>query len=679
MKDGFIRVAALSPEIRVADCAFNAERICELMDEAVQEHAKILVFPELCITGYTCGDLFWQETLLTGAVQALRQVICHSAGKDALIFVGLPWERNGKLYNVAAVLSDGELLGFVPKRHLPNYNEFYEARHFTPGNENVVFENFDGKAIPFGMNLLFTCDALQGLCVAAEICEDLWAPNPPSTAHAMAGANVIVNLSASDEVVGKSLYRRSLVEGQSARLLCGYIYASAGEGESTQDLVYGGQRLLAENGHVLAESSHFGEPFYSSGSVRSGIICTEFDIGRLRAERRRMTTFASADCANAEECSISLPARQSGESRLPEISAGIQQTQMGTYFRVPFHLKKEETPLTRAFNPMPFVPDGAKDRSQRCEEILMIQAQGLKKRMKHTGAKSLVVGISGGLDSTLALLVMTRACDLLGLPRETMTAVTMPGFGTTDRTYHNSCSLTKNLGAQLLEVDIRDAVNIHFRDIGQDPSMHDVTYENGQARERTQILMDLANKTGGMVVGTGDMSELALGWATYNGDHMSMYGVNCSVPKTLVRHLVRYYADTCGDEKVSSILYDVLDTPVSPELLPPENGQISQKTEDIVGPYELHDFFLYYLLRFGYPPAKLYRIARLAFADVYNDRTILKWMKTFYRRFFAQQFKRSCIPDGPKVGSVALSPRGDLRMPSDACVRLWMEELEAIR
>ncbi|MCD7735698.1 MAG: NAD(+) synthase [Lachnospiraceae bacterium] len=634
MRDGFIRAAALSPELRVADCIFNAENICAQMDEAVREHAKILVFPELCVTGYTCGDLFWQETLLTAARQALVRIVRHSAGKDALVFVGLPWEKDGKLYNVAAAFSDGELLGIVPKRYLPNYNEFYEARHFTQGEEKISCVDFEGKAVPFGMNLLFTCDMPRGLCVAAELCEDLWAPDPPSTAHAMAGANVIVNLSASDEVTGKSLYRESLVAGQSARLLCGYIYTSAGEGESTQDLVYGGHSLLAENGHVLAESERFG----------SGIIYSEFDIGRLCAERRRMTTFTVKDS--------------------------------GQYVKVRFQLNEEATSLSRTFAPMPFVPDREEDRGRRCEEILMIQALGLKKRMRHTGAKSLVVGISGGLDSTLALLVMTKACDLLGMPRDTMTAVTMPGFGTTDRTYRNACDLTRSLGARLLEVDIREAVNIHFRDIGQDPSVHDVTYENGQARERTQILMDVANKTGGMVVGTGDMSELALGWATYNGDHMSMYGVNCSVPKTLVRHLVRYYADTCGDGKVREILLDVLDTPVSPELLPPENGEISQKTEDIVGPYELHDFFLYYLLRFGYPPSKIYRIAKLAFADIYDDATILKWLKTFYRRFFAQQFKRSCIPDGPKVGSVALSPRGDLRMPSDACARLWMEELE---
>jgi NAD+ synthase (glutamine-hydrolysing) len=636
MRDGFIKAAAVTPEIKVADCMFNVASICKAMDEALAQDARILVFPELCLTGYTCNDLFWQERLLEEAMHGLRHVMAHTKGKNALVFVGLPWEKDGKLYNVAAALCDGRLLGLVPKRYLPNYNEFYEARHFTPGTERVEWVDFDGTPVPFGMNQLFCADHPAGLVVAAEICEDLWAPNPPSIAHALAGANVIVNLSASDEVTGKNLYRESLISGQSARLLCGYIYASAGEGESTQDLVFGGHNLLAENGHLLAQSKRF-----SCGSV-----CAEFDISRLRAERRRMTTF---ETQGAEH-----------------------------YEKIRFHLEETDTVLTRYFDPAPFVPSGKADREARCEEIFTIQASGLKKRLQHTGSKSTVVGISGGLDSTLALLVMTRAHDMLGLPRSQMTAVTMPGFGTTDRTYHNACELTRRLGAELLEVDIRDAVNLHFRDIGQDPSVHDVTYENCQARERTQVLMDIANKKGGMVIGTGDMSELALGWATYNGDHMSMYAVNCSVPKTLVRHLVRYYADTCGDEAISQILYDVLDTPVSPELLPPENGQISQKTEDLVGPYELHDFFLYYLLRFGYAPAKIYRVAKLAFAGTYDDATILKWLKKFYWRFFSQQFKRSCIPDGPKVGSVALSPRGDLRMPSDACVRIWMDELEQL-
>lgn len=636
MKDGFIKAAAVTPEIRVADCVFNTESICRSLEEAYGCGAKIIVLPELCLTGYTCGDLFWQEKLLRAARQGLRRVIEHTDGHEGLVFVGLPWEKDGKLYNVAAAVSDGRLLGLVPKRYLPGYNEFYETRHFAPGSMDVEWIDFDETAVPFGMKILFCCDMPEGLCVAAEICEDLWAPNPPSTAHAMAGANVIVNLSASDEVTGKDSYRESLIAGQSARLLCGYIYAGAGEGESTQDLVFGGHDLLAENGHILAQSGRF----------TCGVTCTEFDIARLRAERRRMTTF--------EMCGSE------------------------AYEKVWLSMEGEETSLTRTFAPAPFVPSGKADREKRCEEILMLQALGLKKRLQHTGAGNAVVGISGGLDSTLALLVMTKAFDLLGMPRGQMTAVTMPGFGTTDRTYRNACELTRRLGAELREVDIRAAVNRHFQDIGQDPSVHDVTYENCQARERTQVLMDIANKNGGLVIGTGDMSELALGWATYNGDHMSMYGVNCSVPKTLVRHLVRYYADTCGSGPISQILYDVLDTPVSPELLPPENGQISQKTEDLVGPYELHDFFLYYMMRFGYAPAKIYRVAKLAFAGVYGDETILKWLKKFYWRFFSQQFKRSCVPDGPKVGSVALSPRGDLRMPSDACVRIWMDELEQL-
>lgn len=637
MRDGFVKVAAVTPEIRVADCAYNTANICKGLNEAYEQHAKIIVFPELCITGYTCGDLFWQDKLLSAAREELRFITQYTTGKDALVFVGLPWEKDGKLYNAAAAISNGRLLGFVPKRYLPNYNEFYEARHFTKGNETVEWVSVDGVPVPFGTKLLFCADAPAGLCVAAELCEDLWAVNPPSTAHALAGANVIVNLSASDEVTGKSLYRESLIAGQSARLLCGYIYASAGEGESTQDLVFGGHNLIAENGHILKESERFS----------CGPVFAEFDISRLTAERRRMTTF-----------------EQSGAEQ---------------YEKVRFRLTEEDTELTRYFDPAPFVPSGDEERVRRCEEIFMIQALGLKKRLQHTNSKSAVVGISGGLDSTLALLVMAKAYDMLGIPRSQMTAVTMPGFGTTDRTYNNACELTRRLGAELLEVSIRDAVTQHFSDIGHDIEIHDVTYENAQARERTQILMDIANKKGGMVVGTGDMSELALGWATYNGDHMSMYGVNCSVPKTLVRHLVRYYADTCGDEAISQILYDVLDTPVSPELLPPKDGEISQKTEDLVGPYELHDFFLYYLLRFGYTPAKIYRVAKIAFAGTYDNETILKWLKKFYWRFFSQQFKRSCVPDGPKVGSVALSPRGDLRMPSDACVRVWMDELETLK
>lgn len=640
MRDGFITVAALTPKIKVADCIYNREAICSQIQEAYETGARILVFPELCITGYTCQDLFWQEQLLREAKKALLEIVSFTRGKQALIFAGLPWELDGKLYNTAAAISDGRLLGLVPKRHLPNYNEFYEARYFYPGREEAFPIEVEGEQVIFGMNQLFTCPELEGLTVAAEICEDLWVPAPPSTYHAMAGANVIVNLSASNEITGKCGYRTSLIAAQSARLVCGYLYASAGEGESSQDLVFGGHRMIMENGTCLASSPRFS----------TGILCSELDVGRLRGERRRISTYDSLRPGQGED--------------------GYQVTE--------FHVKKEETRLTRRFDPRPFVPSGREDRENRCEEILTIQAMGLKKRLEHTGCSHLVVGISGGLDSTLALLVMVKAFDLLGLPRKNITAVTMPCFGTTSRTYRNACTMTEALGCTLREVRIKDAVDQHFKDIGHDPKVQDVTFENSQARERTQVLMDIANQVNGLVIGTGDMSELALGWATYNGDHMSMYGVNCSVPKTLVRHLVHYYAEKCQDEKLCAVLLDVLDTPVSPELLPPKDGEIAQVTEDLVGPYELHDFFLYYVMRFGYSPLKIYRIAKLAFAEMYKEEVILKWLKTFYWRFFSQQFKRSCVPDGPKVGTVALSPRGDLRMPSDACVRIWRKELEEL-
>ena len=636
MRDGFIKAAASTPEIRVADVDHNKKLICEGVDQAWKEGIQLLVYPELCLTGYTCGDLFWQEELLEKARQGLSEIVMHSLGKKMLIFAGLPWEMNGKLYNVAAAVSDGELLGLVPKRYLPAYSEFYEERNFTPGKEEITRVMVDGKEIPFGSRILFSCPEVRGLSVAAELCEDLWTPEPPSIGHAMAGATVIVNLSASDETTGKSIYRRNLISGQSARLLCGYIYASAGEGESTTDLVFGGHNVISENGVILAESRLF----------ENSTIVTELDIQRLRADRRKQTTFS----VKGKE----------------------------TYEEVLFHLEEKETGLTRFVDPAPFVPSDEHQMEQRCEEIFHIQAMGLKKRLKHTGCRNVTVGISGGLDSTLALLVTAKAFDLLGIDRSSITAVTMPCFGTTDRTYQNACELTRRLGASLKEVDIKKAVRQHFEDIGHSEEDHDVTYENCQARERTQVLMDIANQSGGMVIGTGDMSELALGWATYNGDHMSMYGVNASVPKTLVRHLVRYYADTCEDERLKAVLLDILDTPVSPELLPPKDGKISQKTEDLVGPYELHDFFLYYILRFGFRPAKIYRLALTAFAGVYEKEVILKWLKNFYRRFFSQQFKRSCLPDGPKVGTVAVSPRGDLRMPSDASAAIWLAELEEL-
>ena len=633
MKDGFIRVCAATPDIRVADCAYNEKNIMNLMDEAYEKQVSVLVFPELCITGYTCGDLFLQDVLLKAAQDSLRHIAAHSAGKNMLVFVGMPFMHKGKLFNVAAAICDGRLLGLVPKKNIPNYSEFYELRHFTPGMDECVDT---ALGVKLGSRLLFRCENIEELVVGAEICEDVWVACPPSTYHAQAGATLIVNCSASDETTGKDIYRRALISGQSARLVCGYIYANAGEGESTQDLVFGGQNLVCENGNVLSETRRF----------KNGTAIAELDLQRLVNERRRMNTYT--------------------------VNTGDD------YEIVDFTLEKYDLGLTRYYTRTPFVPSSKVDRDVRCEEILSIQAMGLKKRLAHTGCRNAVIGISGGLDSTLALLVTARAFDSLSIPRENITAVTMPCFGTTDRTYNNAVELTRRLGATLTEVNIKEAVRIHFRDIGQDESVHDVTYENGQARERTQILMDIANKSGGMVIGTGDMSELALGWATYNGDHMSMYGVNCSVPKTLVRHLVKYYADTCGDSSLREILEDVLDTPVSPELLPPTEGQISQKTEDLVGPYELHDFFMYYILRFGYMPHKVYRIACHAFEGEYDTQTIYRWLDTFYRRFFAQQFKRSCLPDGPKVGSVAVSPRGDLRMPSDAVRSLWLEDLASI-
>ena len=636
MRQGFIKVAAATPRIRVADPAYNAKAVCEKLREVCQRGAKIAVFPELCLTGYTCGDLFLQRLLLEGAQEALLQVREATEGQDTLVFVGLPMEREGRLYNVAAALSGGRLLGFVPKVNIPNYAEFYEARYFARGNREPVKVIWQGQEVPFGADLLFTCESLKGLTVACEICEDLWVACPPSTDHALMGAAIIVNLSASDETVGKDAYREMLVKSASARALCGYVYASAGEGESTQDVVFGGHNLIAENGTLLAQSKPFaGETVYS-----------DIDIQRLETERRRMNTFRA-------------------ENSRP-------------YWRIPFALRIEETRLDRTFEARPFVPGERGEWERRCEEILSIQSFGLKKRYEHAQAQGAVIGVSGGLDSTLALLVTVRAFDMLGWERKRILAVTMPCFGTTDRTYANACQLARVLGASLREVDIRESVTRHFLDIGQDMENRDVTYENGQARERTQVLMDLANQTGGLVIGTGDMSELALGWATYNGDHMSMYGVNAGVPKTLVRHLVQYYADTCGQGELRKVLLDVLDTPVSPELLPPAQGQISQRTEDLVGPYELHDFFLYYMLRLAYPPDKIYRIAREAFRGLYTDREILKWLQTFYRRFFAQQFKRSCLPDGPKVGSVALSPRGDLRMPSDASAALWLEQVSRL-
>ena len=637
MKNGFVKVAAATPDIRVADVEFNTQNIINAMEEAQKNGAKILVFPELCVTGYTCSDLFDHSVLLKASRKALLEIAENTNDKDMLVFVGAPLEVNGKLYNVAAAMNQGEIIGFTTKTFLPNYGEFYEMRQFTPGPQTVREITFEGKKIPFGPQILFQAEGMEELVVAAEICEDVWSPVPPSIQAALEGATVIVNCSASDETIGKDTYRRALISGQSARLISGYIYANAGEGESTTDLVFGGHNIIAENGTILKESSRY----------VNEIIYSEIDLQRITGERRKNTTFQPLD----EE----------------------------TLVRVPFTVEETKTFLTRTFPKKPFVPSDEQTRAHRCEEILTIQAMGLKKRLAHTNARTAVVGISGGLDSTLALLVTARAFDMLGRDKKDIIAVTMPCFGTTDRTYQNACEMSKKVGATLIEVPIADAVNVHFRDIGHDPEDHSVTYENCQARERTQVLMDIANKTWGMVIGTGDLSELALGWATYNGDHMSMYGVNASVPKTLVRHLVKYAADDTKDEALKNVLYDVLDTPVSPELLPPKDGDIAQKTEDLVGPYELHDFFLYFMLRFGYEPSKIFRIACMTFDGEYDKETIFKWLETFCRRFFSQQFKRSCLPDGPKVGTVALSPRGDWRMPSDACVAVWMKDLEACR
>jgi NAD+ synthase (glutamine-hydrolysing) len=616
----------------VADPAYNTEEILKIIDETEKNGASILVFSELTISGYTCGDLFLQQPLLTECKNQLLRIVKATENKSMLVVVGCPIVIKQKLYNCAVVISDGSILGIVPKTHLPNYSEFYELRHFTSGEgleEDLWFGEEFGY-VNVAVNQLFKCKEIPELVVACEICEDLWVPLPPSTYHAMAGATVICNPSASVETTTKESYRRSLVSNQSARLLAAYIYADAGEGESTQDVVYSGHHLICENGSVLAEAKRF----------TNEIIYADIDVQKLAAERRKMTSFPGG--------------------------------QTDDYFEQEFSLEVKENKITRTFPKAPFVPDNQDERDKRCDEILSLQSMGLKKRLEHTNCKHAVVGISGGLDSTLAVLVTARAFDLLDIPRENLICVTMPCFGTTDRTYQNAVSLIKELGATLKEVRIEKAVRQHFADIGHDENNHDVTYENSQARERTQILMDMANQYNGMVIGTGDMSELALGWATYNGDHMSMYAVNCSVPKTLVRYLVLYYAETTENKKLSEVLMDVLDTPVSPELLPPVDGVISQKTEDLVGPYELHDFFLYYMLRFGFPKSKLYRMAKLTFDGVYDDETIKKWLDKFYWRFFSQQFKRSCLPDGPKVGSVAVSPRGDLRMPSDASPTAWI-------
>ena len=634
MKYGFLRAATVSPGLRVADVAYNTQEIIKSMREYAARNAQLLCLPEFCLTGYTCSDLFLQETLICGAEQGLAEILAASCGLNLVTVVGLPVRRSGKLYNCAAVVCDGKLLGLVPKTHLPNYSEFYEKRHFLPGPAQASPMELAGQQTLFGTNLLFACRQMPEFVLGVEICEDLWAPIPPSCTHALAGATVIANLSASDETVGKAAYRRDLVCGQSARLLCGYLYADAGHGESTTDMTFAAHDLIAENGTLLAEA----------GPFEDGRAVTELDLGRMVQERTRNTTF---------------------------------EPHTEGYTTVSFDLEPVEVPLTRKVSPTPFVPRDDAARAERCELILRIQAEGLAKRMEHTHARCAVVGISGGLDSCLALLVAVRACHILGRDPRDIVAITMPCFGTSKRTRSNAEILCEALDVSFQEINITATVQSHFADIGQDPETYDVTFENCQARVRTLELMDYANKNGGFVIGTGDLSELALGWATYNGDHMSMYGVNAGVPKTLVRHIVRYVADTCGKETLSRVLLDILDTPVSPELLPAAaDGSFSQQTEKLVGPYELHDFYLYYVLRFGFGPKKIYHLALAAFAGRYEPEVLLAWLNNFYRRFFAQQFKRSCLPDGPKVGSVTLSPRADWRMPSDACNALWMRELD---
>ena len=643
MKNGFVKVAAATPHIRVADPCYNQKELIRLANDAAQKGVRVLVFPELSITGYTCGDLFYSETLLTSAKKALAFYLSETSFLDMISVVGLPFDVNGKLYNCAAVCAGGKLLGIVPKSNIPGYGEFDEDRHFTAA-EDITFDVcFEGQTVPFGAQLLFACKELPALKLAVELCEDLLVTVPTSSYHAQAGATVICNLSASNEVIDKDTYRLETVRAQSAHIGGAYIYASAGDGESTTDLVFSAHNIICEGGTLLAENKPF--------DFENELLITEIDVSKIAYDRRRKNTFSA------------------------------KYTEK--YREIPFSLTVKDCELTRFIDSHPFVPADPAARAKRCETVLAIQTQGLKQRIERAFAKKIVIGISGGLDSTLALLVMVRAMDALKRPRKDIIAVTMPCFGTTQRTKNNATVLCEELGVDFRCVNIFDAVNVHFKDIGHDPADRNVTYENAQARERTQILMDIANDCGGMVIGTGDLSELALGWATYNGDHMSMYAVNASVPKTLIRHVVAYYADLAeadGYQAIADALCDVLDTPVSPELLPAdENGDIAQKTEDLVGPYELHDFYLYYFCRFGFSPKKLYRIAKYALGDTYSDAVLLKWLETFMRRFFSQQFKRSCMPDGPKVGSVTLSPRGDWKMPSDASSAAWLAEIEELK
>ena len=641
MNYGFVKVAAAVPLVQVADCFYNIEKIEGLMRQASEKGVQIIAFPELSVTGYTCLDLFAQQTLLDGAEEALLQLVSNTADLDILTIVGVPLRTENRLINAAVVFQKGAIRGVVPKTYLPNYKEFQEQRWFTSVTElRESTISIGEEEYPMGSHLLFRSGRLTA---GIEICEDLWVPVPPSSLLAMEGANIIFNLSASNELIGKHAYLRSLVCQQSARCMAGYVYASSGFGESSTDLVFAGNGIIAENGNLLAESPRF--------TMEEQLVISEIDIETLQNDRQVNTSFMY------------------GTSGLPKEKAQVVDFQV----RIP-----DGFSLTRPVDPHPFTPSG-EALKERCEEIFHIQVAGLAKRLVHAHAQTAVVGISGGLDSTLALLVTVMTFDALKMPRGQIIGITMPGFGTTDRTYTNACDLIRSLGVTLKEIPIKEACLQHFRDIDHDPSVHDVTYENSQARERTQLLMDVANQKNGLVIGTGDLSELALGWATYNGDHMSMYGVNGSIPKTLVKYLVEWVANHKVDDASRLTLLDIVDTPISPELIPAdENGNIKQKTEDLVGPYELHDFFLYHFLRFGSHPSKIYFLAQKAFAGIYDNATVKKWLYTFFRRFFQQQFKRSCLPDGPKVGSVSLSPRGDWRMPSDAVSRLWLEEIERI-
>ena len=639
---GFIRVAAAIPELKVADCGFNTKKIEQLVKQASDREVQVICFPELCITGYTCADLFNQRLLLELAETEITHLLTSTSDRNIIYIIGAPLRINGKLFNTALICQSGKIIGIVPKTYLPNENEFYELRWFSSAKDcsesSIAYAG--QKEIPLGTNLLFGNETAT---FGIEICEDLWAPIPPSSIHSVSGAHIIFNLSASNELIGKNNYLHSLIKQQSARCLSGYVYASSGFGESTTDIVFTGNGLIYENGVALSESKRF--------LPEEQLIINEIDIERLQSDRQKQTSFTSICKKGSEYRKLNID--------FPPV---IYQSS-----------------LTRSVNPLPFVPPKT-DYQEHCKEIFSIQIAGLAGRLRHTRSKTAIIGISGGLDSTLALLVTAKTFDLLNISRKNIIGITMPGFGTTGRTYNNALSLMESLGITIREISIVDACIQHFKDIGHDINIHDITFENAQARERTQILMDVANQMSGLVIGTGDLSELALGWATYAGDHISMYNVNASIPKTLVKYLVQWVAETQTDEKTSHILTDIVNTPVSPELLPAdENGNIAQKTEDVVGPYELHDFFLYHMIRFGFTPSKILFLAQKAFGNTYEDTIILKWMEIFFRRFFSQQFKRSCMPDGPKVGSVSLSPRGDWRMPSDASSALWMKEIEELK